>query len=339
MDFDTDKLFNIISNLLSNAIKFTPNGGKVIFHAKQTGDKSQKQLTVKIKDTGIGISDEELPNIFNRFYQVDNSLTRQGEGTGIGLSLTKELIELMNGNISVNSQPGEGSEFIVNLPITNKAPRQKADFKDKTELQIPMEAVLDETSFGSPFNDSDHPITLIVEDNQDVAKYIATCLDKEYKIHFAKDGKEGIEKALELIPDIIISDVMMPEKDGFEVCSTLKKDERTSHIPIIMLTAKATKEDKLHGLTSGADAYLSKPFDKKELLIRMEKMIELRNHLLDKYSSRKHKLKSTLSKDNIEDIFLKKIISLIENNIDDASFDSQFLARTVGMSCQPDRNG
>jgi YesN/AraC family two-component response regulator len=171
-----------------------------------------------------------------------------------------------------------------------------------------------------------------VEDNQDVAKYIATCLEREYKINYAKDGKEGIDKALELIPDIIISDVMMPEKDGFEVCATLKQDERTSHIPIIMLTAKAAKEDKLHGLTSGADAYLSKPFDKNELLVRMEKMIELRKHLLDKYSGRKHKLKTSLSKDNMEDVFLKKIISLIEDNIDDTSFDSQLLALTVGMS-------
>jgi len=165
-----------------------------------------------------------------------------------------------------------------------------------------------------------------------VAKYIATCLDKEYKIHFAKDGKEGIEKALEIIPDIIISDVMMPEKDGFEVCATLKQDERTSHIPIIMLTAKATKEDKLHGLTSGADAYLSKPFDKKELLVRMEKMIELRKHLLDKYTSRKHKLKQTLSKENMEDIFLQKIISSIEKNIDDSQFGTLHLSSVIGMS-------
>jgi len=341
MDHDPDKLFNIISNLLSNAIKFTPSGGKVIFHVNKSHETSSEKLILKIKDTGIGIPAKELPHIFDRFYQVDGSSTRPGEGTGIGLSLTKELVILMKGKINVKSQPGEGCEFTVSLPVTQNALRQEAGFKDrpatleiedKQEIQTAMEpTLLNSPEYLLP-NIDDQPLTLIVEDSQDVAKYIASCLGKEYKIHFAKDGQEGINKAFELIPDIIICDVMMPEKDGFEVCSTLKQDERTSHIPIIMLTARATKEDKLKGLTSGADAYLSKPFDKKELLIRIEKIIELRRHLLEKYSSRKHKLKSTLSNDNIEDGFLQKIISAVEKNIDDSHFGTLQVAHAIGMS-------
>jgi DNA-binding response OmpR family regulator len=334
-------LFNIISNLLSNAIKFTPSGGKVIFHVNQSNETSSEKLILKIKDTGIGIPAKELPHIFDRFYQVDSSSTRPGEGTGIGLSLTKELVELMKGEIKVKSQPGEGCEFTVSLPITQNAPKQETGFKDRSttleikdrlDAEIPEVPVIQDSPEDMLSLTVDYPLTLIVEDNWDVAKYIASCLGKEYKIHFAKDGQEGINKAFELIPDIIICDVMMPEKDGFEVCSSLKQDERTSHIPIIMLTAKATKEDKLKGLTSGADAYLSKPFDKKELLIRIEKMIELRRHLLEKYSSRKHKLKSSLSKDNIEDVFLKKIISVIEKNIDDSHFGTLQLSFAINMS-------
>ena len=342
MDHDPDKLFNIISNLLSNAIKFTPKGGKIIFHIKKSTEALSEKLILKIKDDGIGIPANEIPHIFDRFYQVDNSSTRHGEGTGIGLSLTKELVDLMKGEINVKSRQGEGCEFTVKIPVTKNAPEQQADYREKsttpetdhkTELQIKKKRpVVQDSAENMPFIDSGYPITLIVEDNKDVAKYIGTCLGNEYKLHYAKDGKEGIDKALEIIPDIIICDVMMPQKDGFEVCTTLKQDQRTSHIPIIMLTARATKEDKLKGLISGADAYLSKPFDKKELLVRMEKMIELRKHLLDKYSSRKHKLKSSLSKDNIEDVFLHKAISAIEKNIDDSQFGTLQLSFAVGMS-------
>jgi len=178
----------------------------------------------------------------------------------------------------------------------------------------------------------DHPLTLIVEDNEDVAKYIALCLGEDYKVHHAKDGQEGIDKTLELIPDIIICDVMMPIKDGFEVCSFIKQDERTSHIPVIMLTAKTTKEDRLTGLISGADAYLAKPFDKKELLIRMEKMINLRKRLIEKFSTDKYKLKTTLSSDNLEGLFLQKAINNIENNIDDSDFGTLQLTLALGMS-------
>ena len=341
MDYDPDKLFTIISNLLSNAIKFTPRGGKVICHLHTSGKLHHEKLILKVKDTGIGIPADALPNIFNRFFQVDSTSTRKGEGTGIGLSLTKELVELMKGSITVKSQAGKGSEFTVSLPVTRTAQKQVPKFdrkqvdseiSDKWQSGLQAEPKTTELPGSDTFTAPDYPLTLIVEDNKDVAKYIALCLGNDYKIHYAKDGQEGIDKALELIPDIIICDVMMPKKDGFEVCSYLKQDERTSHIPVIMLTAKATREDRLTGLKSGADAYLAKPFDKKELLIRMEKMITLRKLLQKKFSTGKDKLKRSLSPDNIEDLFLQKAINNIENNIDDSDFDTLQLTRLIGMS-------
>ncbi|MBU2651096.1 MAG: helix-turn-helix domain-containing protein [Bacteroidetes bacterium] len=341
MDYDPDKLFTIISNLLSNAIKFTRKGGKVICHLNTSGQSSQEALVLKITDTGIGIPEAELPNIFNRFYQVDGSATRKDEGTGIGLSLVKELLELMNGTVAVKSQEGKGSEFTVRIPITQKAPRQTLKIKeelinkqsiDKQISKLPLEQTNGQVPEPGTMEEEEYPLTLIIEDNEDVANYIALCLGGDYKIHYAKDGSEGIDKALKLIPDIIISDVMMPEKDGFEVCSFLKQDERTSHIPIILLTAKATREDRLTGLMHGADAYLSKPFDKKELSILMKKMIELRKNLREKFSRREDLLQGTAPAESMEDLFIRKAIMNIENNIDNSGFGTLQLARLAGMS-------
>ena len=341
MDHDPEKLFTIVSNLLSNAIKFTPGGGKVICHLNISGQLQSENIILKIKDTGIGIPEDTLPNIFDRFFQADSSSTRHGEGTGIGLALTKELVELMNGSITVKSKVGKGSEFTVILPVTCKAQLQDPDkdrkqtrkeISDRLQSELQVELMTNKLSGPETPDDHEHPITLIVEDNEDVAKYIAISLGEDYQIHHARNGQEGIDQALELIPDIIICDVMMPVKDGYEVCSFLKQDERTSHIPIIMLTAKSTKEDRLEGLISGADAYLSKPFDKKELLIRMDKMIELRKRLHEKFSGKKHPLKGVLSDDNIEGQFLHKAINNIENNLDDSDFGTLQLARLAAMS-------
>jgi len=341
MDHDPEKLFTIISNLLSNAIKFTSGGGKVICHLNVSGRPHPENIIIKIRDTGIGIPEDVLPHIFNRFFQGDGSSTRKDEGTGIGLALTKEMVELMNGSITVKSKVGKGSEFTVILPVTRKAQLQDLDkdrkqtrkeISDRLQSGLQVELLTNKLSGPETADDHEHPITLIVEDNEDVAKYIAISLGEDYQIHHARNGQEGINQALEFIPDIIICDVMMPVKDGYEVCSFLKQDERTSHIPIIMLTAKSTKEDRLEGLIRGADAYLSKPFDKKELLIRMDKMIELRKRLHEKFSGKKHPLKGVLSDDNIEDQFLQKAINNIENNLDDSDFGTLQLARLAAMS-------
>lgn len=327
MDYDEDKIFIITSNLLSNAIKFTPTGGKVIFHVKKETTTENNYLKIKVQDSGIGIDEQHLPHVFDRFYQVDNSMTRKGEGTGIGLALTRELVELMKGRISVKSIPNESTEFCVIIPVSNRALLRKpkpiktqAIDKENKTLEI-----VNETGNGSL------PLALIVEDNPDVAKYIISCLAGKYRVKWSPDGKQGIDTAINTIPDIVISDVMMPEKDGFEVCETLKTDVRTSHIPIILLTAKATEKDRIEGLAHGADAYLTKPFNKKELFVRLEQLIKIRRALQEKFRKVEISLTEKAAPTG-EEIFLKKAIEIIEKNLDNPELHAELLASNLNLS-------
>ncbi len=332
MDFDANKLSVIISNVLSNAVKFTPSGGKIIVHLNQIFNTKNEFFFIKIKDNGQGISEEEIDNIFNRFYQVDNSSSRRGEGTGIGLALCKEFVELMNGTIEVKSSSGKGSEFTIQLPISNNAIQAK-------DIQIHLESNLSastkEEELIEPISEdkSELPLALIIEDNADVAHYLKTCLTGKYQSIHAANGEIGIETAFEKVPDIIISDVMMPVKDGFEVCSTLKTDERTDHIPIIMLTAKVGMKDKLIGLSKGADAYLTKPFVKAELLTRLDQLVLLRKKIMQKIDD--DSLSKLLRKraEDPETKFLQKIIKIIHEELSNHSFGSSIhLSRKMHLS-------
>ena len=328
MDYDQDKIFMIASNLLSNAIKFTLKGGKVIFHVKSESGQENNNLVIKVQDSGIGIEAQHIQQIFDRFYQIDNSPTRKGEGTGIGLALTKELVELMKGEITVKSTPGERTEFCVTIPITNRAVLQKSK-PARPEPHYTQETTV--SLIADAGNDNGLPLALVVEDNADVAKYIISCLKGKYRIKWSPDGGQGIDAAINSIPDIIISDVMMPVKDGFEVCETLKQDERTSHIPIVLLTAKATETDRIEGLSHGADAYLTKPFNKEELFVRLEQLIKIRQQLQEKYS----KVEITLTEKEQpqgEEIFLKKAIEAIEKQMDNPQFDPALLAVGLNIS-------
>lgn len=329
MDFDANKLASIISNLLSNAIKFTPALGKIIVHLSEIQNNNNHLFIIKVKDTGLGLLEEHKANIFNRFYQVDDSSSRAQEGTGIGLALTKELVELLGGTIEVESTLKKGSTFIVQLPVTTNASQVKEIEFNKEGLIIPSSSSEDVQHQNS---ESDLPLVLIIEDNVDVAFYLQSCLTERYNTLHANNGSIGIEMAYNNIPDIIISDVMMPEKDGFEVCKTLKSDQRTSHIPIILLTAKASEDDKIEGLEQGADAYLTKPFNKTELFIRLEKLIALRKNLVEKYSDSSFKSLQTETINDLEAQFLNKVITCIEKNIDNTDFKITFLARDLGLS-------
>jgi DNA-binding response OmpR family regulator len=324
MDFDPEKISAIISNLLSNAIKFTPENGSIILHVKKDARVTGPYFILKIKDNGIGISEKDQKHIFDRFYQVDEA---PAGGTGIGLSLTKELVQLMNGKISVSSSINKGAEFKIELPITNKA--EKPDEVSFTPLQTFQESedVYPEEKTEEHSEDLSH--VLIIEDNKDVAHFIASGLKDQYEIIFAQDGREGIEKALDKIPDLIITDLMMPEKDGFEVCDVLKNDERTSHIPVIMLTARTFVKDKIKGLAHGADAYLTKPFNQSELLIRIEQLILLRKRMQQKYQNT-----GLLNFDNLpgEASFIKKCITAIQQNLSDENFRSSQLSFTMNLS-------
>lgn len=332
MDFDANKLSVIISNVLSNAVKFTPSGGKIIVHLNQICNNKDEFFFIKIKDNGQGISEKEIDNIFNRFYQIDNSSSRRGEGTGIGLALSKEFVELMNGTIEVKSSSGNGSEFTIQLPISNSATQTK-DIQLHLEPNLAASATEDELTEPISEDKSELPLALIIEDNADVAHYLKTCLTGKYQTIHAANGEIGIETAFEKVPDIIISDVMMPVKDGFEVCSTLKTDERTDHIPIIMLTAKVGMKDKLTGLSKGADAYLTKPFVKAELLTRLDQLVLLRKKIMQKIDD--GSLSKLLKKraEDPETKFLQKTIKIIHEEISNHSFGSSVhLARKMHLS-------
>ncbi len=343
MDFDEGKVQHIVYNLLSNAIKFTGEGGKVVLHANQAERQGQVFLQLKVQDTGIGIPEGQLTRIFDRFFQADNSSTRKGEGTGIGLALTKELVELMGGSISVESTAGKGTTFTLLLPVKLEAGAPMASGAFQTTRSLASELVpgLPPANFPGVKAEGltgEKPLLLLIEDNADVVTYIVGLLEKDYEIHTAPNGHAGIEKALELVPDIIISDVMMPEKDGYEVCEMLKNDERTSHIPIILLTAKAEVADRITGLRKGADAYLMKPFNKEELFVRLEKLLELRRALQLRYagesflkSSRFRKTEMEPAEPTLDDVFMQKIRQAIVEKMDDTELGIQDLCQAAHL--------
>ncbi|MEL7532852.1 MAG: ATP-binding protein [Bacteroidota bacterium] len=326
MDHDPDRLTEVLSNLLSNAIKFTPAGGEVLLSIRPESD----QLHILVKDTGLGISEEDLPHIFERFYQADDSITRSGAGTGIGLALSHELIELMGGSISVNSELGQGAEFQLSLPVQNEAETladQVFDW-DTTEAA---------TFLPIASKQEDLPRLLLIEDNPDVLNYLSACLEADYQIEVAPNGIIGIEKALEMVPDLIISDVMMPGKDGFEVCASLKADLRTSHIPIMLLTAKADQDSKLTGFRQGADAYLPKPFLEEELLLRMQNMLSLRDAFRNRYKDGKLPDEAE-ARENQEDAFMRRLRAIILERLDDNNLSVTALCEAIGMARTPLHN-
>lgn len=375
MDFDRDKLMKILGNLLSNALKFTPAGGRVSLSARENGtgaaDKAESWLLIQVSDTGAGIPKEKLPKIFELFYQADNSSTRQSEGTGIGLTLAKELVELLGGSIGVESEQGKGSTFQVRLPVNREAQLTSPPSLLKEHAWLHNHSIFNhtqsiETAEGSnhvdfPFRGlegntaSEVPLILIIEDNPDVARFIASCLSDTYRIELAADGKAGMERILELSPDLVISDVMMPEADGFEVCRFLKNDPRTSHIPVILLTALAEVKHRVEGLRRGADAYLAKPFYEEELLITVEKLLRLRQVLQARYAGLSVPVEAGSPGGNgsaasnglasshpatqpdgfdlpLEDVFMSKVLAIVHDHLDDPGFSVEQLNRKMGMS-------
>lgn len=362
MDFDQEKLLQIVSNLLSNAIKFTPEGGHVRLIVdkdviEQHGKPDQEALLLRISDTGIGIPLEQQTRIFDRFYQVMDFSATKGQdnrhpgpylkpgngGYGIGLALTKDLITLMDGRITFDSIPNEGTTFTVLLPISREA--AKVDLEPETlkplqrqalhqlETAEEMEPMI--TNFSSAKTTTGLSL-LIIEDSRDIQHYLISLLEQKYTLYLASDGEEGLDMAFEHLPDLIISDVMMPGKDGFEVCHLLKNDDRTSHIPIVLLTAKASVDSRIEGLSRGADAYLAKPFNENELLIRLEKLVELRRALQLRYHNVSEPVSMTdtivTPKFEKEDLFMAKLRVLIEDHLDDTKFGPSQLCKAMAMS-------
>ncbi|MFH0755711.1 MAG: response regulator [Bacteroidota bacterium] len=291
---------------------------------------------IRIRDDGIGISADKLPNIFERFYQIDDESTRKVEGSGIGLALVKEYLNCVGGTIQVKSKPAKGTEFMIAIPVSRTAPLQQEPFKDideKNDLWIEEGYKLIQSEEGIDQNMSKElPIVLVVEDNRDVLEYIGSILNGAYVIITATNGNEGVAMAQEIVPDIIICDIMMPEKDGFEVCRVLKDDFRTNHIPIVLLTAKADMESKIVGLECGADAYIIKPFHKKELLVRIDKLIESRHTLKGKYGEMIYTVSKARIPKGLDETFLHKITETLENNYHNEHYNISKLCLEVGIS-------
>lgn len=331
MDFDEEKMQEIVYNLLSNAIKFTPTGGTIVFHVS----KVESNLRLKVKDSGIGMTAAQLEKIFDRFYQVNDPKATVRRGTGIGLALTKDLIALMNGEITATSTVDEGTEFLILLPITNEGKiSTKEGFAKSLGLERETEVVkADEQNINEENADKTH--LLIIEDNLEIAQFLADMLQNDYIIHIAENGRIGIEKALEVIPDAIISDVNMPEKDGYEVCEALKGDSKTSHIPIILLTANTAQRKKLEGYIYGADAYITKPFQREELEIRLQNLIDQRKELQKYYLSLATSAQTVAEEGeeiSPEEAFLNDLKSILEEHYQTAEFGVPELAEKAGVS-------
>lgn len=329
--FDSDKLEKMISNLLSNAFKFTPAKGRVVVSTTI----EDGWFYISVSDTGKGIPVDQTQKIFERFYQVDPSHTRLQEGAGIGLALTKELVELHQGRISVKSREGEGSLFQIALPITHDAyTREQIGLPLETQEGSNYSVSIDRKTIEKPKvqeNAANAPILLIVEDNADLRQFIAAHLSG-FKIIEADNGLGGFKKALRFIPNLIVSDIMMPEMDGVELCRKLKADERTSHIPVILLTAKADAESKLEGLGTGADDYITKPFNAQEIQIRIMNLITQREKLKERFSRTVVLKPQEIAITPPDEIFLEKVMSIIERHIDDSEFSTEVFQHEVAMS-------
>jgi signal transduction histidine kinase/DNA-binding response OmpR family regulator/ligand-binding sensor domain-containing protein len=387
---DKEKLENILYNLLSNAFKFTPEGGRIAvsvgqlaswpvgqnvrFDKEKLSNRPTVQLSnllenctvISITDTGSGIAPNHLDHIFDRFYQAEDSYTKDQEGTGIGLALVKELVELHHGKIRVESAVGAGTTFRIYLPLGDEHLRdeekrregegEKGRKGEEENVILRSSDIIGTTkelvAVGGKEEEkgrkgdrdgeepgTDKPLLLIVEDNDDLRSYIRSSMSDEYQIAEAIDGEKGLEKAIEKIPDLVISDVMMPVMDGYELCAKLKSDERTSHIPVILLTARASMESKIEGLEQGADDFITKPFDVLELQTRIRNLIEQRKKLQERLTRniRRMGLENMIELE-VEDMtssdqkFMQKTLQIIYENLSVSNFDIEKLSSALALS-------
>lgn len=330
VQYDPDKLEKIVINLLSNAIKFTESGGQVSFQVNRVVEGKQVYLQMEVRDTGIGIPKELQDKIFERFYHLGNAVDETAS-SGIGLALVRELVHFQNGTISVDSEEGDYTHFKVSLPLEIAKVQAETPEPSLTlaigAIQNDLEQELVDAG-GQP----DQSLLLIVEDNPDVRTYIIDILKDQYRVIEAVNGQEGLEKARASIPDLIISDVMMPKMDGVQMMAELKQDQKTDHIPIIMLTAKAEREDKLESLDFGADEYLTKPFDAEELQIRLNNLINVRKKLKEKYRSGLFLAPSVVQNLSQEERFLLEVKKEIERNLSNEWYGVEDLASSLGFS-------
>ncbi|UII23705.1 hybrid sensor histidine kinase/response regulator transcription factor [Fulvivirga ligni] len=327
--FDMDKLEKILFNLLSNAFKFTPQNGKVHVqvnaYESDSGTEELKILEVKVSDTGIGISKEQQELIFDRFFRSDTPGSVVNQGSGIGLSITKEFVKIHGGTVSVESEPGEGTCFTVRIPVKT-VPAQEV------KSQSTPDQPLSETVHSKPLHDQETPLVLLVEDSEDFRFYLKDNLGVHFKIIEAKNGKDGWQKALANLPDLIVSDLSMPEMNGVELCEKVKLDARTSHIPFVLLTAHSANDKKLKGLNVGADDYVTKPFNFEILLSRVKNLIQQRQAMQAVYKKKITVETSEIDITSLDDKLIQDAIKVVEENISNPDFSVEQLSRELGMS-------
>ncbi|MCB0755417.1 MAG: response regulator [Flavobacteriales bacterium] len=336
MEFDPDKVELIFYNLLSNAFKFTDKG-KVSLTVSKTDKDGKSYCKLVVQDTGIGIVEEQIPKVFDRFYQSENSRWRKNKGTGIGLALVKDLVELHEGTIELKSISGVGTEITVLLPVEHKLSNRDADMEIPAlePIDPDLEVVVEFDQPAQTLTEEEvnaQNIVLVIEDNDDIRNFLRLTLEPAFRVFDTVDGETGIAKATEIIPDVIVCDVMMPGKDGFEVTKILKKQEKTSHVPIILLTAKAGVENRIAGLETGADAYVPKPFSSDELHARIRNLIEGRKKLKEKYSRSLLVKPDVVAEPSMEEKFLLRVKAVVEEHLDDENFSVEELSKKVGMS-------
>lgn len=327
--FDSDKLEKILNNLLSNALKFTKKKGTITVYlligVEDTYESHNPFLEIVVKDNGIGIDLKNQSRVFQRFFQVPTD--KNPGGTGIGLALTEELVKLHRGQILVDSKPGKGTKFTVRLPIidehTGMNDERSSNIGDQLDLAKEDPAKKELLS---------ENILLIIEDNADVRQFIRSNFESQFHIEEAADGSEGLRLAKKLLPDIILSDVMMPLMDGKELCKNLKSDEYTSHIPIILLTALSSKQHTIEGLSSGADDYITKPFDISILQTKIENLLSLRNSMRKKFAGELIISPTNVQVTSLDEIFLQKAVEVVEKNIKDADLDIETFSKQMAVS-------
>ena len=330
MRADHDKLERICYNLLTNAMKYTPNGGKITFAATVEGDK----VKIEVSDNGIGIAADEQAYIFNRFYQAKNA----AQGTGIGLALVKAFTDLHHGEATVESKEGEGSRFTIVLPLS------QAGELSTSKSQQPYSSVVEISSTEEVPNQARHiedlvlpdeaarPEVLIIDDNSDIRSYLRTALSSTYKVSEAVDGKSGLEMARRIVPDLVISDIMMPVMDGLEFCSQLKQDKAISHIPVILLTARSLDEQRAEAYKHGADAYIAKPFSLELLLSRIDNLIQSRKKLSQMFSNTDENDVFEKLSNETDKTFVTQLRKIIQDNLGNSEFNVERIGDEIGLS-------
>ncbi|WP_158021916.1 hybrid sensor histidine kinase/response regulator transcription factor [Flammeovirga pacifica] len=320
---DHDKLEKILYNLLSNAFKFT-NNGEIRLSIQQNDDN----VIIKLKDTGIGISEEKLDYLFNRFYQVSNLKSAKNRGTGIGLAFTKSLIDLHHGTINVESEVNVGTTFTLEFPLQN------TDFTPE-EIIEPSSITIENEEYISEEDElevSSKPKILVIDDNYSIRNLLKGLLDEEYEVHMAEDGQKGLQKAKEVMPNLVLSDIMMPIMDGYELTKNIRDDDQLCHLPIILLTAKNSEDSKLKGYEYGVDAYVTKPFNSDVLLARINSLLENRKNQQKKFRTKVDVTPSEITFTSIDEKFLNKLVSIVEENISDSEFTVDKLATEYGAT-------